>query len=147
VKGYSVTLPIGAEHSPPSISITDEERYVVMSRLGDRLRAAGTAEIAGFDERIDRDRANRVLESLMELFPEGGDERRVSYWTGLRPMTPDGLPILGSSPVENLFLNCGHGTLGWTMACGSAQVVADVISGRSPPISLEGLTYDRFGRR
>ena len=130
VKGYSVTIPTAGRNNAPSMGIADEERKIVIARLGGKLRAAGTAELVGYDHRIDERRARSVLEPLLELFPNGGDPDQVEFWTGLRPMTPDGSPVIGQTGVKNLFLNTGHGSVGWTLACGSARLVSDMISGR-----------------
>lgn len=144
VKGYSLTLPIIHPDAAPLGTITDERYKVVITRLGDRLRAAGTAELAGFDLTLRPARCKTIAHVVREVFPLAGDFARAEYWTGLRPMTPDNPPVLGVTPFENLFLNTGHGTLGWTMACGSAKVLADVVSGRQPDIELDGLTLQRF---
>lgn len=144
VKGYSVTLPVGDSRDAPMVSIHDEAQKIVISRLGDRLRAAGTAELAGYDLRLDPIRARAVLEGVLSLFPDAGEASRAEFWAGLRPMTPDGAPILGPSPLRNLFLNTGHGTLGWTLACGSGRVITDILAGRKPEIDLQGLTLGRF---
>ena len=144
VKGYSVTLPVNGHNRAPTVSITDESRKIVVSRLGERLRAAGTAEIAGYDLSLNPLRARSILEVALELFPDGGDAEQAEYWTGLRPMTPDGPPIIGPTPYRNLYVNAGHGTLGWTMACGSGRVLADLVSGKEPAIDLTGLTLERF---
>ena len=144
VKGYSVTLPVDDAKAAPEVSLTDEGRKIVISRLGDRLRAAGTAEITGHDTTLDAERAQNVLDGLLGLFPKAGDPKQAEFWTGLRPMTPDGPPVLGATPVENLYLNTGHGTLGWTMAAGSARLLAEVIAGKTPSMSLDGLTYARY---
>lgn len=143
-KGYSVTMPIVAPSLAPTVSLIDDEFKMVYSRLGDRLRIAGTAEFTGYDARIDDARAQFMLAKATELFPHCGDVDRAEFWAGLRPSTPDGVPIIGATPIRNLFLNTGHGTLGWTMACGSGRVVADAILGRPPAISLDGLGLDRF---
>ncbi|SLN57346.1 D-amino acid dehydrogenase [Oceanibacterium hippocampi] len=144
VKGYSVTIPVGGSNAAPHVSITDEDRYVVMSRLGDRLRAAGTAELAGHDTTPNRRRSGAVLDAVMSLFPDAGDAGAATHWAGLRPMTPDGVPLIGPTPYANLFLDTGHGTLGWTMAAGSARVLAELVAGRPSPIDLDGLTMQRF---
>ncbi len=145
VKGYSVTVPVTDEDAAPAGTLTDETYKVVITRLGTRLRAAGTAEFAGYDTSLRADRTETVLASLRELFPHAADYTRAEPWAGLRPMTPDNLPVLGPTPYKNLFLATGHGTLGWTLACGSGQVLADLVSGRTPEIDLEGLTLARFG--
>jgi len=144
VKGYSVTLPIVNPAAAPKVSLSDEAHKLVISRLGNRLRAAGTAEIAGHDTTLNRRRAETVLDALLALLPKAGDPARAEFWTGLRPMTPDGPPVLGATPIPNLFLNTGHGTLGWTMAAGSARLLADVVASRPPALSLDGLTFDRY---
>jgi len=142
-KGYSVTLPLERSRSP-AVSIIDDEFKMVYSRLGDRLRIAGTAEFIGYDARVNEERARFLLDKALELFPGCGDAGHAEFWAGLRPSTPDGVPVLGRTSYENLFLNTGHGTLGWTMACGSGRVVADLILGRTLEISLEGLEISRF---
>ena len=144
VKGYSVTLPVESHNRTPTTSITDVGRKVVISRLGDRLRAAGTAELTGYGMTINPVRSRAVLRNVLELFPDGGNADKAAFWAGLRPMTPDGPPILGPTRYRNLFLNAGHGTLGWTMACGSGRVLADLISGETPAIDLKGLTLERY---
>jgi D-amino-acid dehydrogenase len=143
-KGYSVTLPVMNPTATPEVSIIDDEVKMVYSRLGDRLRAAGTAEFIGYNETVTPARAQFLLKKVMELFPGCADPGQAELWAGLRPSTPDGVPIIGATPIENLFLNSGHGTLGWTMACGSACAIADLIAGRPPEISLDGLTIKRF---
>ena len=144
VKGYSVTIPTTGYNGAPRVSISDESRKIVISRLGDRLRAAGTAELAGYDVSANLARSGAVLDALMAIFPNGGDAAKAEFWTGLRPMTPDGAPILGRAPLSNLYLNTGHGTLGWTTAAGSGQILADIIAGRPPVVDLTGLTLERF---
>ncbi|MBU2090718.1 MAG: FAD-dependent oxidoreductase, partial [Alphaproteobacteria bacterium] len=144
VKGYSATVAVGSSNSAPRISLYIAEKKVAMSRLGDRLRIAGMADIAGFDTRLDPARARQVLDAGMALFPNAGDRDNAELWCGLRPLTPDGLPILGRCRIPNLYLNTGHGTYGWTYACGSARVVADMIAGRAPEHDLSGLTLNRF---
>jgi len=145
VKGYSITLPISNPAAAPQGTLTDEHYKIVISRLGDRLRAAGTAELTGYDLRLRPGRINTLRHSLRSLFPEAGDIERAEPWAGLRPMTPDNPPLLGATPYRNLHLNTGHGTLGWTMACGSGKVLADLVSGRAPEIDLDGLTLARYG--
>jgi D-amino-acid dehydrogenase len=143
-KGYSVTIPVGEHAGAPVVSLIDDEFKMVYSRLADRLRIAGTAEFAGYDVAVTDRRARFLLAKAMELFPDCGDAARAEFWAGLRPSTPDGVPVIGRARLANLFLNTGHGTLGWTMACGSGRVVADLVSGRSPEISLAGLGAERF---
>jgi D-amino-acid dehydrogenase len=143
-KGYSVTIPIDGHAGAPVVSLIDDEFKMVYSRLGDRLRVAGTAEFAGWDASVTEARARFLLAKAVELFPDCGDVGRAEFWAGLRPSTPDGVPVLGRAGFDNLFLNTGHGTLGWTMACGSGRVVADLVLGRTPEISLDGLGIERF---
>lgn len=145
VKGYSLTLPLTDAAPAPTGSITDVTHKVVISRLGNRLRGAGTAELAGYDLSLRPARLATVSHVLMDLFPGAGDWTKAVSWCGLRPMTPDNPPVLGATAYDNLFLNTGHGTLGWTMACGSARIVADIVSGRSPDVDMNGLTLARFG--
>ena len=144
VKGYSVTIPIEGRNGAPSMGIADEERKIVVARLGDKLRAAGTAELVGYDRRIDERRARSVLKPLLELFPNGGDAEQVTFWTGLRPMTPDGSPVIGPTRVRNLYLNAGHGSVGWTLACGSARLVSDMISGEPSEIDPSEWALARY---
>jgi D-amino-acid dehydrogenase len=144
VKGYSITVPITHDAAAPHGTLTDETYKVVLTRLGDRLRAAGTAELCGYDLALRPARLATLTHVVRDLFPASGDLTHAEAWAGLRPMTPDNPPVLGATHYQNLFLNTGHGTLGWTMACGSGQVLADLISGRAPQIDLEGLTFARF---
>jgi D-amino-acid dehydrogenase len=145
IKGYSITVPIhDAAHAPES-TIMDETYKVAITRLGDRIRVGGTAEIAGYDLSLHNSRRETLEHSVVDLFPLGGDVARAEFWSGLRPMTPDGTPVVGPTPYRNLFLNTGHGTLGWTMACGSGRLVADLVSGRRPEIDTEGLFLNRYG--
>ena len=141
MKGYSVTVP--AWKNAPMISLGDEANKVVYSRIGDRVRAAGTAEFAGFDYRIRRKRILPILRSLTTLFPEA-DVSVVEKWACLRPQTPDSPPIIGKSPISNMFLNTGHGMLGWTHGAGSAHILADIIEQRATDIPLDGLELSRF---
>nr|WP_148207629.1 D-amino acid dehydrogenase [Paramagnetospirillum magneticum] len=143
-KGYSVTVPVDNHAGAPLVSITDDEHKMVYSRLGDRLRAAGTAEMAGYDRMPNPVRNRLILDNARRLFPDGGDFDRAEPWAGLRPVTPDSVPLLGATPLRNLWLNTGHGTLGWTMSCGSGRIVADLVSGRPSAISMDGLGIDRF---
>lgn len=146
VKGYSATLPVINEDAAPVSTMMDEKHKVAITRLGDRIRAAGTAELAGYDLTLKESRCETIFYVVKDLFPTGGDLNQVEYWAGLRPMTPDGTPVVGPTRYPNLFLNTGHGTLGWTMACGSGRVMADLITGRTPEISTEGLTVARYGQ-
>ncbi len=143
-KGYSVTMPIIDAAKAPLISLTDDEHKLVFSRLGNKLRVAGTAEFTGYDTSINPDRTRPLLDAVSGLFPGAGDPEKAEFWAGLRPKTPDSVPLIGRTPFTNLHLNTGHGTLGWTMACGSGRIVADLIGGRKPEISLDGLGPERF---
>ena len=143
-KGYSVTIPITAPEKAPIVSITDDARKMVFTRLGDRLRVAGTAEMAGWNLDMTEIRWKVQIQRAKDLFPDCGNFSQAEPWAGLRAVTPDSVPILGATPYANLWLNTGHGTLGWTMACGSGQIIADLISGKKPVISLDGLGLDRF---
>lgn len=147
VKGYSITVPIVDAAGAPESTVMDETFKVAITRLGDRIRVGGTAELTGYDLTLHQARRDTLEHSVTSLFPGGGDVTRSEFWCGLRPMTPDGTPVVGPTQYRNLLLNTGHGTLGWTMACGSGQLMADLISGRQPAISLEGLFMDRYGRR
>jgi D-amino-acid dehydrogenase len=135
-KGYSVTLPVGPEHVAPNVSLTDDEYKIVFSRLGDRLRCAGTAELNGYDTELNETRCRAIVDRLFELFPQAGDRSQVRYWTGLRPATPSNVPLIGQSQIPNLYLDTGHGTLGWTHACGSGKAIADIVSGRVPEVDF-----------
>ncbi|NVK18179.1 MAG: D-amino acid dehydrogenase [Methylocystaceae bacterium] len=143
-KGYSITLPLTKPDNAPTVSLTDDEFKLVFSRLGDRLRVAGTAELGGYSTDVNQIRSRFILKKTLEIFPDCGDPMGVDYWAGLRPKTPDSVPIIGKTPIDSLYLNTGHGTLGWTMSCGSAQVIADIISKKTPEIDLSGLSLDRF---
>ncbi|MCW5679304.1 MAG: D-amino acid dehydrogenase [Rhodospirillales bacterium] len=143
-KGYSATLPLTRPEAAPVVSLIDDEFKMVYSRLGNRLRIAGTAEFAGYDLSLDDRRARFILGKALEIFPDCGDAEQAALWTGLRPSTPDGVPVMGRTPISNLFVNTGHGTLGWTMACGAGRLVADVIGGVTPAIPLDGTGIDRF---
>lgn len=144
VKGYSITVPVTEAAGAPVSTVMDETYKVAITRLGDRIRVGGTAELAGYSSRLWDARRRTLEHSVTDLFPQGGDVSRASFWTGMRPMTPDGTPVVGRTPYGNLFLNTGHGTLGWTMACGSGRVMSDIVSGRRAEIDLEGLAMDRY---
>ena len=144
IKGYSITVPITEPTWAPESTVMDETYKVAITRLGDRIRVGGTAEIAGYDLTLREGRRATLEQSLGDLFPRGGDVSKASFWTGLRPMTPDGTPLIGGTSFDNLFLNTGHGTLGWTMACGSARVLADIISRRKPEIDTADLSMARY---
>ncbi len=144
VKGYSLTAGIVDFARAPESTLLDESYKIAITRLGNRIRVGGMAEISGFSDGIDPDRKRTLLHSIESLFPGAGDTGAAQFWSGLRPMTPDGTPVLGKTPVPNLYFNTGHGTLGWTMACGSASVVTDAIIGRSPEIDVLGLDIGRY---
>jgi D-amino-acid dehydrogenase len=138
LKGYSVTLPLppAQADSAPMVSLTDEAHKIVISRLGNRLRAAGTAELTGYDTSVNAIRCDAIVQRIRHLFPALGTIEPVDRWAGLRPATPDNVPIIGRTRLQNLFLNTGHGTLGWTLACGSGRVLADLVSGRTPEVAF-----------
>jgi D-amino-acid dehydrogenase len=140
-KGYSVTLPVKDPAGAYSVSITDDSRKLVYSRLGDRLRIAGTAELSGYDTSVNELRCRAILRRAMELFPEGGDPERAQFWAGLRPSTPGNVPYIGRTRYRNLYLDTGHGTLGWTHACGSGSALADIVSGRRPEVDFRFCGY------
>lgn len=140
VKGYSVTFPVGDWSGAPLVPFADDGHKVGIVRIGDRIRVAGTAECAGRDKRLTPKRIRHLQDFFLSIFPDYPDRAAGDGWAGLRPMTPDGCPYLGPTPIEGLYLNTGHGHLGWTMACGSASIVTDLICGRDPGIDLTGLT-------
>lgn len=131
-KGYSVTLPVADAAAVPTVSVTDEAHKIVFTRLGERLRVAGTAELNGYDTGINTVRCEALVQRCGEVFPGAGPRDAAQYWAGLRPTTPNNLPYIGRTRYPNLYLNSGHGTLGWTLACGSAQSLADIVSGKRP---------------
>ncbi|WDL84411.1 D-amino acid dehydrogenase [Aeromonas bestiarum] len=145
VKGYSLTLPMTNRDAAPRSTVLDETYKVAITRFDERIRVGGMAELSGFNLALNPKRYDTLAMVVGDLFPEGGDIQQAEFWTGLRPMTPDGTPLVGPSPVPGLWLNTGHGTLGWTMAAGSGQLLADLISGNTPTISDEGLTLARYG--
>ena len=136
LKGYSVTLPVKNPQAAWTVSLSDDAHKLVLSRLGERLRIAGTAELNGYNTDINELRCRAIVRRVTGLFPEAGDTSRAEFWTGLRPATPSNLPCIGRTRYPNLFLNTGHGTLGWTLACGSARALADLMSGRAPEVAL-----------
>ena len=144
VKGYSLTLPITDEPAAPVSTVMDETYKIAITRLGDRIRVGGTAELVGFSQKLRAPRRRTLEHSVHDLFPDGGDLAQAEFWTGLRPMTPDGTPIVGPTSLPNLFTNTGHGTLGWTMSCGSGRVLADLVSGREPDIESHDLAISRY---
>ena len=146
VKGYSITVPITDAQYAPESTIMDETHKVAVTRLGDRIRVGGTAELAGYSVALREPRRATLNHVVSDLFPRGGDVSKASFWCGLRPMTPDGTPIIGTTPVQNLLLATGHGTLGWTMAAGTGRVIADIVSGRPPEIDISALGMARYSR-
>ncbi|CAB3820427.1 D-amino acid dehydrogenase 1 [Achromobacter dolens] len=146
VKGYSLTIPMKDEAAAPVSTILDETYKIAVTRFDDRIRVGGMAELSGFDLRL-KDARRKTLELVVnDLFPGSGDVARAEFWTGLRPMTPDSTPVVGPTRYGNLFLNTGHGTLGWTMACGSGKLVADQVLGQRPQIRTDGLALSRYDR-
>jgi D-amino-acid dehydrogenase len=143
-KGYSVTMPVKDASMAHQVSLTDDEYKLVFSRLtpkdgdprGDRLRIAGTAEFNGYDRDLNRVRCEAIVRRVEQLFPGAGDASQASFWTGLRPATPSNVPIIGKSKIGNLFMNTGHGTLGWTHACGSGKSIARIVSGLAPEVDF-----------
>jgi D-amino-acid dehydrogenase len=148
LKGYSLTIPIADASLAPRSTVMDETYKIAVTRFDERIRVGGMAEIAGYDLRLNAKRRKTLEMVVNELFPGSGHVAQAQFWTGLRPMTPDGTPIIGRTPVSNLWLNTGHGTLGWTMACGSAKLISDQITGRPAEISSDGLSVERYlGKR
>jgi D-amino-acid dehydrogenase len=146
IKGYSLTLPIEDFSAAPESTVMDETYKVAITRLGNRIRVGGTAEITSYNMALLEKRRKNIEFSIADLFPHAGDLAKAEFWTGLRPMTPDGTPILGKTNIDNLFLNTGHGTLGWTMSLGSAKFVSDVINNKTPEIDGSDLSVDRYAR-
>jgi D-amino-acid dehydrogenase len=143
VKGYSLTIPITDAARAPESTVMDETYKIAITRLGDRIRVGGMAEISGYTNDLAEARRRTLEHSVTDLFP-GGDVTKANFWSGLRPMTPDGTPVIGATKVRNLFLNTGHGTLGWTMSCGSAKVLADIVGGRKAEIETKDLAVARY---
>jgi D-amino-acid dehydrogenase len=144
VKGYSLTIPITDSSRAPESTVMDETYKIAITRLGDRIRVGGMAEISGYTNDLALARRRTLEYSVSDLFP-GGDATKGSFWSGLRPMTPDGTPIIGPTKLPGLYLNTGHGTLGWTMSSGSARLIADIVSGRKPEIDSSDLALARYG--
>jgi D-amino-acid dehydrogenase len=144
VKGYSLTIPITDASRAPESTVMDETYKIAITRLGERIRVGGMAEISGYTNDLGHARRRTLEHSVSDLFP-GGDISKATFWSGLRPMTPDGTPVIGPTRLKGLFLNTGHGTLGWTMSSGSARVIADLVSGRSPDIDATDLAISRYG--
>lgn len=145
VKGYSLTVPVSQDACAPVSTVMDETYKTAITRLGDRIRIGGTAELAGSDKTLQPGRRAALEHSFSDLFPCASDLSDAAFWTGLRPMTPDGPPIIGATPFGGLFLNTGHGTLGWTMACGSGKIIADLVSQRQPDLDVTDLGIGRYG--
>src|SRR6185312_10110378 len=135
-KGYSATVPVTDAARAPRVSLTDDGAKIVFSRLGDRLRIAGTAELSGYSTELNPVRCEALTRRAREIFPGAADYDHATFWTGLRPSTPSNVPLVGPTRYPNLYLNTGHGTLGWTMACGSGRALADIISGRAPEVDF-----------
>ena len=135
-KGYSITVPVKNEEAAFNISLTDDEYKLVYSRLGDRMRVAGTAELNGYSRKLNYTRCRAIVRRTAEVMPEAGYWDQAEFWTGLRPATPSNVPYIGKSHFANLYLNTGHGTLGWTHSCGSAAALADIIDGRKPEVDF-----------
>lgn len=144
LKGYSLTIPIKDEQASPISTVLDETYKVAITRFDDRIRVGGMAEIVGYNTKLIPARRETLEMVVGSLFPQGGYIEQASFWTGLRPMTPDGTPIVGRTPLKNLYLNTGHGTLGWTMACGSGKLLSDIISDNSPDIAADDLSVMRY---
>ncbi|MFW8588192.1 D-amino acid dehydrogenase [Rhizobium beringeri] len=144
VKGYSLTIPITDASRAPESTVMDETYKIAITRLGDRIRVGGMAEISGYTNDLGLARRSTLEHSVTDLFP-GGDISKASFWSGLRPMTPDGTPVIGRTKVVGLFLNTGHGTLGWTMSTGSARLIGDLVGGRQPEIDARDLAISRYG--
>jgi len=135
-KGYSASVPVTDASRAPRVSLTDDEAKIVISRLGERLRIAGTAELSGYSTDLNPVRCAALVRRAREFFPGAADYDAATFWTGLRPSTPSNVPLVGRTRYPNLFLNAGHGTLGWTLACGSGRALADIISGRPPEVDF-----------
>jgi D-amino-acid dehydrogenase len=144
VKGFSITVPITKFDAAPESTIMDETHKVAVTRLGDRIRVGGMAQLSGYDLGLTEARRRTLEFVLTDLFPAAGDLSKGTFWTGLRPMTPDGTPVMGATRLANLFLATGHGTLGWTMAAGTGRAMADLLTGRKPEIDFDGLTAARY---
>ncbi|MFN2992678.1 D-amino acid dehydrogenase [Serratia plymuthica] len=144
LKGYSLTIPIADEAAAPFSTVLDETYKIAITRFDKRIRVGGMAEIVGFNTQLEPKRRETLEMVVRDLYPNGGRIEEATFWTGLRPMTPDGTPIVGKTSLKNLFLNTGHGTLGWTMACGSGQLLSDLISGITPAIPSDDLAVARY---
>ena len=144
LKGYSLTIPINEEDGAPVSTVLDETYKIAITRFDNRIRVGGMAEIVGFNTELVKARRETLEMVVRDLYPRGGHVEQATFWSGLRPMTPDGTPVVGRTPYRNLWLNTGHGTLGWTMACGSGLLLSDIISGRTPAIPFDDLAVARY---
>jgi len=144
LKGYSITVPVVNAEAAPVSTILDETYKIAVTRFDNRIRVGGMAEVVGFNKELNPKRRATLEMVVNDLFPGAGNTAQASFWTGLRPMTPDGTPVVGATPISNLFINSGHGTLGWTMSCGSGQLLSDLISGRRPAIASDDLSVARY---
>ncbi|SOZ49103.1 D-amino acid dehydrogenase subunit [Cupriavidus taiwanensis] len=144
LKGFSITVPLSDASRGPVSTVLDETYKVALTRFDDRIRVGGMAQIVGYDRSLDPAKRRTLEHVVTDLFPGAGDVSQATFWTGLRPMTPDGTPIVGPTQVRGLWLNTGHGTLGWTMACGSGQLLSDLVSGKSPAIRADDLSVSRY---
>ncbi|AOY91366.1 D-amino acid dehydrogenase small subunit [Cupriavidus sp. USMAA2-4] len=144
LKGFSITVPMNDASRSPVSTVLDETFKVAITRFDDRIRVGGMAQIVGYDRSLDPAKRRTLEHVVTDLFPGAGDVSRATFWTGLRPMTPDGTPIVGPTPVKGLWLNTGHGTLGWTMACGSGKLLSDLVSGTKPAIRADDLSVSRY---
>jgi D-amino-acid dehydrogenase len=147
LKGFSITVPMTDASKSPISTVLDETYKVAITRFDDRIRVGGMAQIVGYDRSLDPNKRRTLEHVITDLFPGAGDVSRATFWTGLRPMTPDGTPVVGPAGIRGLWLNTGHGTLGWTMACGSGQLLADLVSGTRPAIRADDLSVDRYRKQ
>jgi len=147
LKGFSITVPLLDAARSPVSTVLDETYKVAITRFDDRIRVGGMAQIVGYDRSLDPNKRRTLEHVVNDLFPGAGDVSRATFWTGLRPMTPDGTPVVGPAGIRGLWLNTGHGTLGWTMACGSGQLLSDLVSGTRPAIRADDLSVDRYRKQ
>ncbi|MCY9847068.1 D-amino acid dehydrogenase [Pectobacterium jejuense] len=146
LKGYSLTIPLADDAFAPVSTVLDETYKIAITRFDRRIRVGGMAEVVGFNTELNPKRRETLEMVVRDLYPHCGPIEQATFWTGLRPMTPDGTPLVGRSPLKNLYLNTGHGTLGWTMACGSGKLLADILSNKSPEIESDDLSVERYAR-